>query len=376
MINYSFSTILMTFLASNLIIVLITMCFRHEKILLSVGYKVIAVFLALTLLRVLFPFELPFSRNLYLPTALSAIVVLIRHPFLKPGGFPISLWTVCEVVWIVGFLIKLRIWYKENGDIRRYRRRYGVDITNQEPYRSILAEVCGKRRNRFRVLRVPCLDSPRLMGCFRPTILLPEEELSREELYYTFRHETFHHYHHDILIKRGVKFLCTVYWWNPASKKLQEQLEQILEMRVDEAVTGRDQLAVRKYMSSIIHIMEILRLRKQALEETTASMMSGNDTEMQRRFRMLCSQGEKSNRPAFLALIVVVIGIYLGSYMYTVEADYDPKNTITKDTIATYIDFYAVLNSDGTYDIYYEDIFCECVDTLEYYPSDIPVYTK
>lgn len=375
MINYSFSTILMTFLASNLIIVLITMCFRHEKILLSVGYKVIAVFLALTLLRVLFPFELPFSRNLYLPTALSAIVVLIRHPFIKPGGFPISLWTVCEVVWIVGFFIKLRIWYKENGDIRRYRRRYGVDITNQEPYRSILAEVCGKRRNRFRVLRVPCLDSPRLMGCFRPTILLPEEELSREELYYTFRHETFHHYHHDILIKRGVKFLCTVYWWNPASKKLQEQLEQILEMRVDEAVTGRDQLAVRKYMSSIIHIMEILRLRKQALEETTASMMSGNDTEMQRRFRMLCSQGEKSNRPAFLALIVVVIGIYLGSYMYTVEAHIDPKS-ITQDSAATSSDFYAIYGENGVYDIYCGDFFIEYTDSLDYYPPDIPIYYK
>lgn len=63
MVHYSFSTILMTFIASNLIIVLITVCFRCEKILLSIGYKLAAVFLVLTVLRVLFPFELPFAKN-------------------------------------------------------------------------------------------------------------------------------------------------------------------------------------------------------------------------------------------------------------------------------------------------------------------------
>ncbi len=103
--------------------------------------------------------------------------------------------------------------------------------------------------------------------------------------------------------------------------------------------------------------------------------MSGNDTEMQRRFRMLCSQGEKSNRPAFLALIVVVIGIYLGSYMYTVEADYDVK-FITKDTTETNDNYYAVLNEDNTYSIYWGEIFIEYTETLEYYPSDIPIYNK
>ena len=104
-------------------------------------------------------------------------------------------------------------------------------------------------------------------------------------------------------------------------------------------------------------------------------MMSGNDTEMQRRFRMLCSQGEKSNRPAFLALIAVVIGIYLGSYMYTVEAHCELDYRI-KDTISVDDGIYAVCDENGIYGIYYDGILLEYTDILDYYPSDIPIYNK
>ena len=378
MVHYSFSTILMTFIASNLIIVLITVCFRCEKILLSIGYKLAAVFLVLTVLRVLFPFELPFAKNVYLPVLLSLLVGTIRHPFWELGRISISLWFLFEITWIAGFLVNLYRRHQKNRSVRIYCNRYGIDVTNKEPYVSILANVCGNRKNHFRVLIVPGIDSPTLLGFFHPCILLVQgQDLTPEELYYTFRHETFHHYHHDILTKCGTNLLCMFYWWNPACSKLQKQMDKVLEMRIDDNVVSNNRQAVNPYLSTMIHVLEAPRPVMPALSlGISASLTQEQATELQQRFSMLCKRRERAHWPLFLALFAVMVGIYLGSYVFILEAHYDPQRTLTSETIATPDDFYAIINDDGTYSIYQGSLFIEKTDSLEYYPHNIIVYEK
>ncbi len=66
MLYYSFSTVLMTILASNFLIILISLCFQNDKLMVTIGYKLLAVFAIFTLLRLLLPFEFPFSNNIIL----------------------------------------------------------------------------------------------------------------------------------------------------------------------------------------------------------------------------------------------------------------------------------------------------------------------
>ena len=377
MVHYSFSTILMTFITSNLIIVLITMCFKREKILLSIGYKLTAVFLVLSLLRVLFPFELPFAKNVYLPTALSAVIVLIRHPFLKPWGLPVSLWTAFELVWIIGFIIRLYKQNKEHKAFYRFLRLCGRDITMEEPYHSVLSTVCGMRKNPFRLLRIPNLQFPVLVGIWHPCILLPDHyELTPDELYYTLRHETFHHYKRDLITKYGVSLLCMIYWWNPACVTIKKQLYHVMEMRVDENVAGMDKHTAVAYLSSIINIMENLQSDDQVPVPSgiSAFLTKEQTVEVRQRFHMLCNK-KRTQWPLFIALLTIIAGIYLGSYLVIFEADFVSDLT-APNTISTPNEFYAILNQDGTYHIYYNEIFIEYTDTLEYYPPDILIIDK
>ena len=378
MVHYSFSTILMTFITSNLIIVLITMCFKREKILLSIGYKLTAVFLVLTLLRVLFPFELPFAKNVYLPTALSAVIVLIRHPFLKPWGLPVSLWTAFELVWIIGFIIRLYKQNKEHKAFYRFLRLCGRDITMEEPYHSVLSTVCGMRKNPFRLLRVPNLQFPVLVGIWHPCILLPDHyELTPDELYYTLRHETFHHYKRDLITKYGVSLLCMIYWWNPACVTIKKQLYHVMEMRVDENVADMDKHTAVAYLSSIINIMENLQSDDQVPVPSgiSAFLTKEQTVEVRQRFHMLCNK-KRTQWPLFIALLTLIVGIYLGSYLVIFEADFDPKNTLTRGTFAVQNEFYAILLDNGMYDIYCGDFFIETTNALDYYPLDIPIFTQ
>lgn len=140
--HYSLSTVLMTILASNLLIILITFCFRQKKILLSVGYRLLAVFLLLTAIRFLFPFELPFTKSIYLPESFSKGLTLIRHSFYKIGGLKISCWFLIECIWFVGILVCLIKHVHIHKKFSSYIRLYGKDISSLEPIPDILAEIC------------------------------------------------------------------------------------------------------------------------------------------------------------------------------------------------------------------------------------------
>ena len=107
MLNYSFSTVLMTVLASNLLIIVISFCFRDQEVMLSIGYKLVSLFLVLTALRCIVPFELPFAKNIYFPEWLSAIIALLRHSFFSFGFIHISIWFLIGCVWAVGTIYHL-----------------------------------------------------------------------------------------------------------------------------------------------------------------------------------------------------------------------------------------------------------------------------
>ncbi len=80
MIQFSFSSVLMTVLTSNLLLILVALFFRNEKTLARVGYRLTAVYCAVTLIRLLFPCELPFTKTVVLPSGISNLFALLRHP--------------------------------------------------------------------------------------------------------------------------------------------------------------------------------------------------------------------------------------------------------------------------------------------------------
>ena len=81
MINYSFSTVLMTILFCNVIVVILYMVFQSKKILPEFGLKLTGFFLCLVILRLLLPIEIPaLSHNIYFPSGLSRMIALFRQP--------------------------------------------------------------------------------------------------------------------------------------------------------------------------------------------------------------------------------------------------------------------------------------------------------
>ncbi len=101
------------------------------------------------------------------------------------------------------------------------------------------------------------VQSPMLVGLFRPVIYLPCREIPDEQLAMVFRHELTHYKRGDLLIKWLSLFANGVHWFNPLSYLLCANISESCEVSCDMAVTAHMTDEEQKlYMQTILNLLE------------------------------------------------------------------------------------------------------------------------
>ena len=376
MIHLSFSSVLMTVLMSNLMLVLIAVCFRNEKVMAGIGHKLLTMFCIMTLARLLIPLELPFAKTLALPKTVSYILTAFQHPFGSFLGIDLSLWTAFCIIWPIGAIV---YWVKfswAHDKVSSFFCTYGTDVTNEEPYASMLKELCSeKQRQKIKILTICGIDSPVILGLFRPKIMLPmEADVSNEDTIRAIKHEVYHYAHHDLWVRTITKYLTLVYWWNPYCRQLNKRIDAVQEMRIDDAFMKKGPLEAMKYVLSIYHHATDVEHKDD--DNLAASLCSQERSSLHKRLYMMWHHGEKKNHLLCIVMLLLMACLYIGSYLVILEpATYGSQ--IQGDHISVRDSIYAIENEDGSYDVYMiSGTFLETVDTLEYYYWDIPIYSS
>ena len=80
----------MAVLSSSIIITFTAVCFRHRDLLVSFGYKMLALVLGITFLRFALPFQFPFTTNIVLNESFSRMIALFRRPVPMADSFEAS----------------------------------------------------------------------------------------------------------------------------------------------------------------------------------------------------------------------------------------------------------------------------------------------
>lgn len=370
----------MAVITSNILLILITILFRNHKMMMNTGYKLLALFIALTTLRFVFPFELPFTVTVLLDRFkfLSGIIAFFQHGIMTLGTREISLWHIFEGVWLIGFIINLMHYILLHKKTRYLILANSLDVTKEEPYHSMLERICREqgKKNPFRVLTVSGLNTFMIYGIFHPCILIPKNwELSEDKWYYILSHEVSHHFHHDLLIKALTRFVTMIYWWNPAGCVLNKQADVILEMRADNVVAAYSKETIVHYLHCLTELGELATRQNAFPNAVTISLLTAEDSALIQRYHMLTSTGKKKNIFVNIILCTLFISIYAASHFIIFEAYYTSPEA-AESIPQTENNTYAVLKENGTYDIYYLHYFIENVDSLEYYFSDIHIYTE
>ncbi len=368
MIHLSFSTVLMTILMSNLMLAVIVVCFRKEKLMVGIGYKLIAVLCIVTLVRLLLPLELPFTKTFAYPKILSWVMTFILHPYGSFLGIKLCLWTVFCVVWLVKAVILWAEYFREHKILRYFVTTYGKDVTDQEPYASMLRDLCSeKQRQRIRIMTTGGVGSPLILGLYRPIILLPANvNVSNDDTYFAIKHEIYHYAHHDLWIKAAAKCLTIAYWWNPFCRQLNNRIGTLMEMRIDENIMQKDPDEAIRYLVSLHHHATGMDDGPKD-DDHSAALCSRERSSLYQRLRMMDHQGEKRNILMCIGMLILIMGIYIGSYLVILEPSAYGFNAKGYQPAAGE-NVYAIENEDGCYDIYTSyGIHLETTDTLEYY---------
>lgn len=359
MFDFSMSSLLMSVLFSNLLLILLYGIFRNTEFMMDIGYQLLAVFLAATLIRFLLPFELPCSVRIDMPEGFSWIAVFIKDPLFGIGTSNFSLWHVFLLLWVIGCFIGICLLVRSCRRFSRSIRVLGIDITDHEPCYSTLQQICMKQKqpNRFRVVEMSGISSPMITGLFHPVILIPRDvTLDSTEWYYILSHETAHYFHHDLWLKLLTQLLCILYWWNPLLYALRQQVSTMLELRIDRSITASSD---PKEKLSYMECLNYMAKQEMAnVAPLSISFCATSKSLLLQRFHMMGdSERHKRNRRKQILMSGIIIGLYLFSTFFIFEPHYTPPGVAEDSYELTADNAYFIVNPEGGYDLYMQDQF-------------------
>jgi beta-lactamase regulating signal transducer with metallopeptidase domain len=154
---------------------------------------------------------------LHASAAADPIAELPANPIV-PARSELSLTALLAIVWAAGALILLALTFRAN---RRFllKIRRGVEITDHSIMEILAAAKSDlKIRRHVRLVESPEIQSPAIVGIFKPTLLLPadfQRKFENHELRFIFLHELAHLKRGDTVVQWIVAVLQSLHWFNP-----------------------------------------------------------------------------------------------------------------------------------------------------------------
>ncbi len=364
---FTFQTVLMTVLCSNLLIICMVFIFRHQKLMLQMGYRVLQFGLCLIIVRLLLPVEFSFTRNINLNQQLSYLITAMNRS--RWGGF--SLWEYVCIIWCAGIAVSGLYHFYKRRKSYRFLRQTSLQLSSTHPCVEILRQICQDNsiHTTFQLFENEYISSPLIYGFFQPTILLPRGlTLTPDEWTYVLKHEIAHFRNKDLWVKFLLELLCIVYWWNPACYQLKKQVDIIIEVRIDHKVTGS------RPEQNIYYFECILNISRQMTQKRVFSCPEGiyfcRESKSLLKYRMEMSLGKSSdsNRALIAAIVILMLAIYVSSHIFIFESVYLPPDIRQTCTSTLSSDMYYIKDkTSDMYQIYLKGYYIESTNSLEHY---------
>ena len=172
--------------------------------------------------------------------------------------------------------------------------------------KSLLSEIDNNVSD-IRIFSNSIVNSPFLMGIFKPVIILPETKINENELFMIIHHETIHKKRHDILRKIFAVFLKSINWFNPVFYVLEYKIGEISELIADEIFTTDLTYSERKKYGNML-----LRFAENQSIHTNA-YLSGNAIKLAKRLELIMKMKHLSNKKIHKAVIVPITVIAIAA---------------------------------------------------------------
>jgi len=209
---------------------------KNDSALRRTGPECIIVMLLAIVVRMLVPFEFPFTYSIRIEKIQPELRQILRYVIIE-RPFEYTVWSLMCFVWGVGivgiFIYKLISYRKILRHIALYKGQNWDEFCNR--YRldvGAYKEVC-KDIDDIKLVMCKDFKAPFVIGLKNPCLILPEIMYEERQLHYVILHEMIHIQKKDVAWKILVDLLCAVFWWNPVFWYVKKELFSLIEMRND-----------------------------------------------------------------------------------------------------------------------------------------------
>ncbi len=155
------------------------------------------------------------------------------------------------------------------------------------------------------------ISSPLMLGVIRPTLLLPEINMSKEQLNSVLAHEMTHFKRKDILYKWFVNIVKCIHWFNPAVYYIARQVNIECEISCDLAVVkDMNKEQENSYIDTILALVTA----KNRKMSTITTAMADEKKALKRRFSMIKNRG-KTSKKAIIISVIIAVAVLFGTVL-------------------------------------------------------------
>lgn len=213
-------------------------------------------------------------------------------PVMEAVGWCWAAGTALFLLWQLGSYLALRV------KLSRSRR----PLTDEAILAVLERESAAAGRQKPLPVYTAAVGSPMIVGAIKPTLLLPELELSTEQLSLVFRHELIHYRRRDIWYKLLLMLANAIHWFNPMVWLMVYAADRDLELSCDEAVVaGRDEAYREEYGRCLLAVVRAGMSRRTLF---TTNFYSGKKTLKNRLATILDTTKKRRGTLALAALLL------------------------------------------------------------------------
>ncbi|MGM9960951.1 MAG: M56 family metallopeptidase [Allobaculum sp.] len=340
-------SVLMTIVFGTIMITVLLYFLRPGKIMYSIRSDLLFALIFIIAIRLLFPVELPFTRTLRVPKLINPINEFLNTKLV--GNF--SVMYLLIVIWLIGCVVQtIRF-------LRQFRLISQV-FTELEPaatkkHLSDFFEI--DKVHDYPVWISDMVSSPMVLG-FRNIILLPELDLSHEDMERVLKHEMEHVRHHDNWLKLALNVLMIIYWWYPPVYALCNKVQTVLEIRTDEhAASEFSKENELDFAETLVRVNRVLDTSKHSKTALVSSHFTLVDSDSQLKQRILYLTRNQYSKAMNIFVLCIITLLPVISYSFVLNPVYQPPREDGVFNPRNPGDAFLVLHKDGTYTLYFDD---------------------
>ncbi|WP_124066328.1 M56 family metallopeptidase [Clostridium sp. E02] len=348
----SISSLITITLISNLSIVAVWIFLRNHKRIHQISISLLLLGVFLIYIRLMVPFEFTFQQTIFVKHLLPSLLPFFYHPIHHFHRFTVYVYHVILIIWMVGIVC---FGFRTTLAYIKFKRLLDEEAcVNDGVITYIIKDIEDGYgiSSKIRVVQTDIISVPLVFGLFKPKIILPQMELTQKELHSIILHEVTHYYHHDLWIKLLVEIISVIYWWNPLLYILKQQIDKVLEIRVDlkatKFMTESDQL---EYLECLLKIAK--NSAPPQVSDFSLAFDSRNVSVLSQRFHIVLNHDLKRKfgiKGCFFAMVIMSVFLFSSFVViepYAVDPEVQHETIELKDQKS-----YLLVDHHGGYDLY------------------------